>query len=153
MGISYEISRREGVLGGPEKPISDLGKRGYKRFWAGEIARWLLSLDTGGDGAEAVVDAEACSMATWIAPEDCVITLREMGIVEDAGKAPVPGPESSEEAEAGEGEKQEVQRVRISKEAVRLWVTANGISLDRACDPEGFVEGYALKSEPAEEDS
>ncbi|CAK7208372.1 SAS complex subunit [Sporothrix curviconia] len=45
MGISYEISRREAVLGGPEKPISDLGKKGYKRFWGAEIARWLLSID------------------------------------------------------------------------------------------------------------
>ena len=45
MGVSYEISRRERVLGGPEKPISELGRRGYKRFWAGEIARWLLELE------------------------------------------------------------------------------------------------------------
>ncbi|KAI5863640.1 acyl-CoA N-acyltransferase [Durotheca rogersii] len=45
MGVSYEISRREGVLGGPEKPISELGRKGYRRFWAGEIARWILGLD------------------------------------------------------------------------------------------------------------
>jgi hypothetical protein len=45
MGVSYEISRREGILGGPEKPISDLGRKGYRRFWAGEVARWLLGLD------------------------------------------------------------------------------------------------------------
>ena len=42
MGVSYAISRREKVLGGPEKPISELGRKGYKRFWAAEIARWLL---------------------------------------------------------------------------------------------------------------
>ena len=53
MGVSYEISRRERVLGGPEKPISDLGRKGYKRFWAGEIARWLLELDLGRSGAGA----------------------------------------------------------------------------------------------------
>ena len=35
----------QGILGGPEKPISDLGKKGYKRFWAGEIARWILGMD------------------------------------------------------------------------------------------------------------
>ncbi|GKT43373.1 males-absent on the first protein [Colletotrichum spaethianum] len=53
MGVSYEISRREGVLGGPEKPISELGRKGYKRFWGGEVARWLLSCPTNGRGGAA----------------------------------------------------------------------------------------------------
>ncbi|KAG8162187.1 hypothetical protein KVR01_007952 [Diaporthe batatas] len=162
MGVSYEISRREGVVGGPEKPISDLGKRGYKRFWAGEIAAWLLGLDTSGD-EEVVVDAEECSQATWIVPEDCLAVLREMGVVEEAGLGP-PKParrgtspghgDGGEEAPApasGDKEK-EVPRVRISKEAVREWVRANGISLEKACDPDGFAEGYAIKTESVEEE-
>ncbi|KAI1503993.1 acyl-CoA N-acyltransferase [Biscogniauxia marginata] len=109
MGVSYEISRREGILGGPEKPISELGRKGYKRFWAGEIARWLLGLEIipGGGGAgndncraeaegekisnnengdcETLVDVEQCSRATWIVQEDCLAVLREMGVVEEAG--------------------------------------------------------------------
>ncbi|KAG6018171.1 hypothetical protein E4U41_004024 [Claviceps citrina] len=110
MGASYEMSRREGILGGPEKPISDLGKKGYKRFWSGEISRWLLGLETqarevqtptqqqqqqqqrqeGGDDRpaqreEVVVDVNDCSRGTWIAAEDCLSVLREMGVVEDAG--------------------------------------------------------------------
>lgn len=155
MGISYEISRREGLLGGPEKPISDLGKKGYKRFWAGEISRWLLSLDTTGDGAEAVVNTDECSRATWIAPEDCLLVLREMGLVEDAGEVPVPGQDAQDEAEAeaGEVEKQYIRRVRISKESVRRWVVANGIGLERTCDPGGFIDGYALKPVETEEES
>ncbi|CAG9957209.1 unnamed protein product [Clonostachys rosea f. rosea IK726] len=94
MGASYEISRREGLLGGPEKPISDLGKKGYMRFWAGEIARWLLSLkvdqgpDHDGGPRETIVDIKECSEATWIAPDDCLFVLRDMGIVEDAGVGP-----------------------------------------------------------------
>lgn len=162
MGVSYEISRREGVVGGPEKPISDLGKRGYKRFWAGEIAAWLLGLDTTG-GDEVIVDAEECSRATWIVPEDCLAVLREMGVVEEAGLGPPkpvrrgtsPGDESAIEETAaiasGENEK-EVSRVRASKQAVWDWVRANGISLERACDPDGFVDGYAIKTASVEEE-
>ncbi|KAI5921973.1 acyl-CoA N-acyltransferase [Camillea tinctor] len=95
MGVSYEISRREGILGGPEKPISELGRKGYKRFWAGEIARWLLGLDVGGSGdgggaGETLVDVEMCARATWIVPEDCLAVLRDMGVVEktEAGVGP-----------------------------------------------------------------
>jgi hypothetical protein len=201
MGISYEISRREGLLGGPEKPISDLGKRGYKRYWAGEIARWLLSLrppvnNEQGEEEEIVVDIDRCSQATWIAPEDCLLVLREMGVAEDAGTGP-PAVSASVAAvqqlhdqpptntpiraedlinavsshaifdhstNVTTNETQPitaavldlhhhhhhpvapVPRVRISQAAVRAWVAANKISLERACDPEGFVEGYAMKA-------
>lgn len=159
MGISYEISRREGVLGGPEKPISDLGKKGYKRFWAGEISRWFLGLDTtSGEGEEeTVVDAEECSKGTWIAPEDCLQILREMGVVEDAGMGPPRGQTKALEGDAeseepDKPEKPDVPRVKLSKEAVRGWVVANGISLERACDPDGFIDGYALQPVVTEEE-
>lgn len=153
MGISYEISRREGLLGGPEKPISDLGKKGYRRFWAGEIARWLLGLEV-----DEVVDVEMCSQATWIAADDCLAVLREMGIVEEAGM----GPPRLKKKKEGEGEEEvvetevppvkDVPRVRVSKDAVRQWVAKNGISLERTCDPAGFVEGYAMKPEETVEE-
>jgi hypothetical protein len=217
MGVSYEISRREGLLGGPEKPISDLGKRGYKRFWAGEIARWILSLEpqqqppqqdpsslsspsSSGSAAEVVTDIQACSQATWIAPEDCLLVLREMGVAEDAGRGPPsrrtdddaaptttadtavthtnnkatgsssnttnhhisngPGPAAgaatattgaaeAAAAPAGAAAGDQVQRVRISQAAVRAWVAANRISLERTCDPAGFVDGYAVKKKSA----
>lgn len=170
MGISYEISRREGCLGGPEKPISDLGKKGYKRFWGGEIAAWLLSLDTSGK-EEVVIDVEECSQATWIVPEDCLMMLREMGVIEQAGMGPpkkkkrlsAPSGGDGEEG-AGNGEEEaadseeeheevkDVARVRISKDAVWDWVQMNRISLEKTCDPDGFVEGYAIKKPGIEED-
>lgn len=153
MGISYEISRREGVLGGPEKPISDLGKKGYRRFWAGEIARWLLERDEG-----EIVDVEMCSQATWIAVDDCLAVLRDMDIVEEAGLGPprmVKKKEQVEGEEAVEPETpvEDVPRVKVSKNAVRQWVAKNHISLERTCDPSGFIEGFAMKpQETAEEE-
>jgi len=157
MGVSYEISRREGILGGPEKPISDLGKKGYKRFWAGEIARWLLGLELS-DEAETVIDVGECSMATWIAAEDCLAVLREMSVMEDAGTGPPRGQENPKEEETVEGEGEEpakpqlVPRVRVSKAAVRNWITLNGISLERTCDPEGFTKDYAPKATEEEDE-
>ncbi|TFB07749.1 Males-absent on the first protein [Trichoderma ghanense] len=194
MGASYEISRREGIMGGPEKPISDLGKKGYQRFWAGEIARWLLSLDVApadaDSGQETLVDVEDCSQATWISPEDCLGVLRDMGVAEDAGIGPgkpepldeqqqqqqqqmqmQPSEEDRKKKQAPTGEEdaarqsikrasaeaeeddrpkpkpavKQVPRVRIDKEAVRRYVAAHRLVLDRTCDPSGFVEGYAMK--------
>lgn len=176
MGASYEISRREGILGGPEKPISVLGKIGYKRFWAGEIARWLLSLDVdGGDGNEAttIVDVQDCSQATWICLEDCLAVLRDMGIVEDAGLGPgkpvklavadgtetqeaPPNPTAQPDTQGDAGTApdgtnpvKEVPRVKIDKAAVLRYVANYRIGLELHCDPDGFVEGYAVKSAPS----
>lgn len=165
MGASYEISRREGILGGPEKPISDLGKKGYRRFWAGEIARWLLSLDTTSDKRqqETLIDVSDCSQATWISLEDCLSVLQDMGIIEEAGLGPgkpEPTPEgatTSEESKAGEHQNpgneepaHMVPRLRIDKRAVRRYVSEHRISLERTCDPTGFVEGYAYKVESSD---
>ncbi|KAH9993459.1 acyl-CoA N-acyltransferase [Xylariaceae sp. FL0662B] len=210
MGVSYAISRREGILGGPEKPISELGRRGYKRFWAGEIARWLLSLELappslpasgtgdgdgdgdgnvdgdvgggaggvengdgggGGDGKETLVDIETCSRATWIVPEDCLATLRDMGVVEDAGLGPadvrnkrtdtVGGTDEDEDEDViGEDQSQTqtqgpvdhkketklIPRVRVDRAAVRRWVRANRVDLTLTCDPDGFIDGYAVRA-------
>lgn len=189
MGASYEISRREGILGGPEKPISDLGKKGYRRFWSGEIARWLLGLENIAQqepqalltaagptlSHELIVDVHDCSQGTWIAVEDCLAVLRDMGVVEDAGMGygkpekkaePVEEEESTQVPEGSDGVVQKpldaiskpveekkpapvkvVPRVRVDKEAVRRYVATHRISLERTCDSDGFVEGYAVKAD------
>lgn len=172
MGVSYAISKREGVLGGPEKPISELGRKGYNRFWAGEVARWLLSLPASSQRAdkrravkddradhEVLVDVTDCSEATWIVPEDCLQILRDMELLEDAGPGPAKHSESSSTAVNGEESKHHgggagvegeevvktVPRVRLDKAAVQKWVETHRINLERTCDPDGFVPGYAIR--------
>lgn len=134
MGVSYEISRREEILGGPEKPISDLGKKGYKRYWGAEIARWLLEVkETDRKKGRGMVSVEKISKETWIHGDDCLPVLRAMGIVEKAGR--------------GKGT---VERVRIDKAKVREWVHHQRLDLERVVDTNGFLEG-AYKRDLEEE--
>lgn len=136
MGVSYEISRREDILGGPEKPISDLGKKGYKRFWGAEIARWLLEQkDSDRKKGKGILTIEEASRGTWIHPEDVLGVLRDMDVTERAGK--------------GKGS---VERVVVDKRKVREWVQREKLCLDRVVDPDGFVEGYGIKQVEVVED-
>ncbi|KAK4218402.1 histone acetyltransferase [Rhypophila decipiens] len=153
MGISYEISRQEGVIGGPEKPISDLGKMGYKRFWAGEVARWILSQNSGNSPEEAVFDVNDCSEATWIAAEDCLLVLREMGVVQHAEKGPRRTLRPRTEEDGTPEEEDTVERVRIAQDDVRAWVKAQNISLEKTCDPAGFLHDYSTKVHTEAEES
>ncbi|KAL2063996.1 hypothetical protein VTL71DRAFT_4490 [Oculimacula yallundae] len=163
MGVSYAIARREQILGGPEKPISELGRKGYKRFWGAEIARWILErrdVDRrrvkgkkgGGKREQEVVGIRLLSEETWIAPEDCLAVLRDMDVVERVGS----GRASSGLDVAGEGDgaegKRERCKVRIDKEAVRRWCEREKIKLERVVTEEGFSPGYAERVDEVEAD-
>lgn len=129
ISVSYEISRREEIMGGPEKPISDLGKKGYLRFWSGEIARYLLDVkETDKKKGKGMVNLEQMSKDTWICVDDCLGALRDMGIAVAAGK--------------GKGD---IPRVKIDKEKIREWAKENGIGLEPIIDIRGFSEDYGYR--------
>ncbi|KAN0070376.1 Acyl-CoA N-acyltransferase [Elaphomyces granulatus] len=57
MGVSYKLSAWEwegGFIGGPERPLSEMGRRSYSRFWEERIARYLLLGPPGGNPDEFV---------------------------------------------------------------------------------------------------
>lgn len=137
IAVSYEISRREGVLGGPEKPISDLGRKGYLQYWTREIARWLLEFKLKERDVKRgfTVSVEDISRGTWISVDDCVCTLREMGVITSAGK---------------KGE-DVTSKVKIDKEGVRQWAERNRVTLEPVIDANGFLEGYGYKDDPDED--
>ncbi|KIW05557.1 uncharacterized protein PV09_03435 [Verruconis gallopava] len=77
MGVSYYLGRREGRLGGPEKPLSELGRRAYVQYWAGVICRHVLSLPK-----NKPVSVQDITESTYIVAEDVISTLKEMGVLE-----------------------------------------------------------------------
>jgi hypothetical protein len=71
--LSYEISRREGKIGGPERPLSEVGHIGYMRLWGKKICKYLLDSplpDTRlGSGEKNIT---LISEATGVSPLDCL---------------------------------------------------------------------------------
>jgi histone acetyltransferase MYST1 len=77
ISLSYEISKREGKVGSPEKPLSDLGKRSYRSFWAYRLLGLL---------SEACVKhirptVQTLAQDTGIRIEDVISTLQVLGFI------------------------------------------------------------------------
>ena len=77
MGVSYELSKRAACIGGPEKPLSELGRKGYIRFWEAAIARTMLETK-----AKTNMSISDIAAACWILPEDVLVALKEMDVME-----------------------------------------------------------------------
>jgi histone acetyltransferase HTATIP len=69
IGLSYELSKIQGVAGSPEKPLSDLGLLSYRSFWA-ETLLALLLVEPKRD-----TSIQDLSMATAITCDDILHTL------------------------------------------------------------------------------
>jgi histone acetyltransferase HTATIP len=70
--FSYELSKVEGRVGSPEKPLSDLGLLSYRAYWTETIVELLLSTND-------EITIEEISQRTSITPQDTLHTLQNIG--------------------------------------------------------------------------
>jgi len=75
MSFSYLLSKAEGKVGSPEKPLSDLGKVSYRSYWSYVLLREIY------DAGDEPLTIKALSEKTCITPEDIVSTLTSLDIV------------------------------------------------------------------------
>lgn len=73
--FSYNLSRREGKLGSPEKPLSDLGLLSYRAYWADTIVEYLME---SGKGDTTIDDI---STATSMTTTDILHTLQTLNML------------------------------------------------------------------------
>ena len=117
MGASYELSKREGQIGGPEKPLSELGKKGYYKFWQARLARNILGMKT---KTKKTLSIEAVAAQCWLSTEDAMEALRDMDVIE-----------SRKRKDGG---------LVISKARIKEWVQSHDIDLRPPVDEKDFIE-------------
>ncbi|KAL4897805.1 acyl-CoA N-acyltransferase [Aspergillus ambiguus] len=172
MGVSYKLSSWEqdaGLIGGPEKPLSEMGHKSYSRFWEERIARYLLR-QGGGDehtgapteqqkqkrtkdprrrASHEILTVQDIGMATGMLTEDVITALKGMGAVEPA--SPSKRRKTTQDS-AGDGE-----TVIIRKSNVLEWAKIHRMALPDPVRDEGFLGQWAPKtgeeSSPSAEES
>lgn len=77
ISCSYELSKREGITGSPEKPLSDLGKLSYRSYWKHVLLHELKRQDP-----KEQTSLEVLSKNTGIKTEDILSTLHGLEMIE-----------------------------------------------------------------------
>lgn len=165
MGVSYKISgweRDSSLIGGPEKPLSEMGHRSYSRFWEERIARHLLLLASESNGtSNATTDptqpedtkmqkpasnkgrkknthelmtVQEIANATGMLTEDVITALRGLGAVE-------PSTPSKTRRGTQSGSEDEPSPVVIRRSKVLEWAKAHNVDVRDPVRTEGFLLG------------
>lgn len=74
IAFSYELSKREGKLGSPEKPLSDLGLLGYRAYWQETIVDLLVDM-------KGEVSVEEIGAASAMTTNDVLHTLQNLNML------------------------------------------------------------------------
>jgi MOZ/SAS family len=76
ISLSYELTKREGKTGSPEKPLSDLGKVSYRSYWTHVLMHLLADCDPNTD-----ITISDMSQQTGIKTEDIISTLQSLDMI------------------------------------------------------------------------
>jgi hypothetical protein len=164
MGVSYKLSAWEwdqGLIGGPERPLSEMGRRSYTRFWEERMARHFLIGPPRGKSVQrkqAATKAAAkkttprermtvqeIGLATGMLPEDVITALKSMGVVEPEHTLSKRNSTSSHSEHSGEA-------VVIRKSNVLEWTKIHNVALHDPVKEDGFIGEWAPENlEPQEE--
>ncbi|KAJ2764623.1 Histone acetyltransferase, partial [Coemansia nantahalensis] len=77
--FSYLLSKKEGLPGSPEKPLSDFGLLSYRSYWRRAIYEILLAMPARDSPA---VSIEAISKKTGMTVDDIISTLQTDGMLQ-----------------------------------------------------------------------
>ncbi|KAK2763754.1 hypothetical protein FQN54_009371 [Arachnomyces sp. PD_36] len=163
MGISYKLSGWEwegGVIGGPEKPLSEMGKRSYVRFWEERIARYFLLGPPGGGDQPATspqnpgksakkrparekMTVREIGQATGMLVEDVITALKGMGILETENS----GKSLKQDSPLWDGDTLTAEPAIIRKESVLEWVKIHRVDSRDPVREEGFLGEWAADAD------
>jgi histone acetyltransferase MYST1 len=76
ISLSYELTKREGKTGSPEKPLSDLGKISYRSYWTYVLLHLLAKHNPKED-----LSIRDISAQTGIKTEDIISTLQYLDMI------------------------------------------------------------------------
>jgi MOZ/SAS family/MYST family zinc finger domain len=178
MSVSYKLSGWEwegGVIGGPEKPLSVMGRRSYLRFWSERVARFILGESADADGKKVFDDGrkrkrrknavkketmtvQEIGERTGMLAEDVVAALTEMGLCE---VIPTKKPRIKKSGETdgqgvpaasvgGDQDEDSVTMV-VKRSRVMDWVQTRRMDLHDLVREEGFLGEWAMSEVEADD--
>lgn len=74
--LGYLLTRQEGQVGSPEKPLSDLGRLSYLAYWRSVILEHLYM------HPDKHISIKGISRATGMCPHDIAATFQQLGMID-----------------------------------------------------------------------
>ena len=174
MAVSYKLSGWEwegGVIGGPEKPLSSMGRKAYLRFWSERLARFFMGQTADADQhkvfekatkrkvgfAKEEMTVKDIGDRTGMLAEDVMAALNEMSIcevkpVKRKKKTSGEGMDTNTIGGHTEVEEHDLSNMVVSRARVLQWIEDHNVDLIAPVREEGFLGEWALSDIDGEMD-